>query len=108
MREDVLGRLAKTIHDRRTATTGSSYTRQLLDAGPERCARKLGEEALEVVIAGVSGDALALKGEAADMLYHLLVLLESRGVLFSDVLLELEEREKMSGLEEKAGRTSQR
>jgi phosphoribosyl-ATP pyrophosphohydrolase len=100
----VLARLAVTIHERRAAGSRTSYTRQLLDNGPEACARKFGEEALEAVIAGVGTDPAALTSEAADVLYHLLVLLESRGVLFSDVLLMLEAREKASGLQEKAQR----
>ncbi len=104
MRDDVLSRLAKTIHERRNSAGHASYTRQLLDAGPERCARKFGEEAIEIVIAGVGGDVEALKSEAGDVLYHLLVLLEVRGVLLSDVLQVLEDREKMSGLQEKAKR----
>lgn len=102
MIDDVLHRLARTIHERRSAGLASSYTRQLLDGGPVVCARKFGEEALEAVIAGVGSDDLALKSEAADVLYHLLVLLEARGILFSDVLLILEAREKSSGLQEKA------
>jgi phosphoribosyl-ATP pyrophosphohydrolase len=101
---DVLVRLAATIHGRRAAGAGTSYTRQLLDAGPEACARKFGEEALEAVIAGVGPDPAALRSEAADVLYHLIVLLEARGVLFSDVLVTLEAREKASGLQEKAQR----
>ncbi len=80
MSDDVLLQLAATIRARRAAAPDSSYTRQLLDAGPARCAKKLGEEAVETVIAGVGESDEALKEEAADLLYHLLVLLESRGV----------------------------
>ncbi len=98
--------LSKTIYTRRTASGEASYTRQLLDAGPERCARKFGEEAIEAVLAGVGADPAALKAEAADVLYHLLVLLEVRGVALTDVLAELEARMRVSGLEEKAARGS--
>jgi phosphoribosyl-ATP pyrophosphohydrolase len=104
MNNDVLSRLAETIKMRRAAAAGSSYTRELLDAGPERCARKLGEEAVEAVIAGVSQSDDALRAEAADLLYHLLVLLEVRGVGFDGVLAVLESRMSQSGLAEKASR----
>jgi len=105
MSNDVLERLAATIRARRSAAaTGSSYTRQLLDAGPAGCAKKLGEEAIETIIAGASESDDKLKQEAADLLYHLLVLLESRGVSLEDVLGVLEQRSGKSGLEEKAGR----
>ena len=105
MSNDILERLAATIRARRsTAVTGSSYTRQLLEAGPTGCARKLGEEAIETVIAGAGESADKLKEEAADLLYHLLVLLESRDVLLEDVLSVLEQRNGTSGLDEKASR----
>jgi phosphoribosyl-ATP pyrophosphohydrolase len=104
MSNDVLAQLAATIRERRSAAAGSSYTKKLLDAGPTHCARKLGEEAIETVLAGAGEDADALKGEAADLLYHLLVLLESREVALSDVLDVLASRQGVSGLEEKAGR----
>ncbi len=106
MTGDVLSRLAETVRLRRSEDAARSYTRQLLDSGPERCARKLGEEALETVIAGISQDQRALTREAADLLYHLLVLLESRGVSWGDVLTELEGRTGTSGLAEKAGRSA--
>jgi phosphoribosyl-ATP pyrophosphohydrolase len=106
MASDTLERLAATIRARRAASAGKSYTRQLLDAGPERCARKLGEEAIETVIAGVHQDDAALKAEAADLLYHLLVLLEARGIGLDEVLAVLDGRVGTSGLEEKAARTS--
>jgi phosphoribosyl-ATP pyrophosphohydrolase len=105
MSDDVLNRLAATIKARRAAGADQSYTRQLLDAGPKRCARKLGEEAVETVIAGCSEDDAALTSEAADLLYHLLVLLESRDVALEDVCHELEGRMGTSGLVEKARRT---
>ncbi len=99
-----LNRLVETIRARRAATSGASYTRQLLDGGPERCARKLGEEAVEVVIAAIGQDDAALKGEAADLIFHLLVLLEARGVSLTDVLAVLEGRMGTSGIDEKASR----
>ncbi|MGE5510667.1 MAG: phosphoribosyl-ATP diphosphatase [Bacteroidota bacterium] len=102
----VLERLAATIRARRNESAAKSYTRQLLDAGPERCARKLGEEAVETVIAAIGQGDEALKAEAADLIYHLLVLLESRGVAFEQVLQLLESRMGTSGLEEKASRTA--
>jgi phosphoribosyl-ATP pyrophosphohydrolase len=104
MSNDVLSRLAATIKARRAETAEKSYTRQLLEAGPERCAKKLGEEAVETVIAGVSQGDDALRAEAADLIYHLLVLLEARGVAFDDVLAVLDSRTGQSGLAEKAAR----
>ncbi len=104
MSSDVLFRLAETIKARRAETAEKSYTRQLLEAGPERCAKKLGEEAVETVIAGVSQGDDALRAEAADLIYHLLVLLEARGVAFDDVLAVLDSRTAQSGLAEKAAR----
>jgi len=106
MSNDILECLAATIRARRTATTsGSSYTRQLLDAGPAGCAKKFGEEAIETVIAATSESEDKLKEEVADLLYHLLVLLESRSVSLEDVLSVLERRSGASGLEEKSSRT---
>jgi len=107
MTDDVLQRLAALIRSRRAESAASSYTRQLIDAGPERCARKLGEEATEVVIAALGTDTGALTREAADLLYHLLVLLECRQVPWQDVLAELESRMGTSGLAEKASRSTQ-
>lgn len=104
MSDDVLQRLAATIKVRRGAEGKSSYTRQLLDGGPERCAKKFGEEAVETVIAALSQSEDAMKAEAADLLYHLLVLLECRGVAIGDVLAVLDGRSGVSGLAEKAAR----
>ena len=104
MSEDVLGRLAATIKSRRGAAAGASYTRELLDAGPAKCAKKLGEEAIETVMAAICEDGLRLQNEAADLLYHLLVVLESRDVAIADVLKLLEGRMGTSGLAEKAAR----
>lgn len=106
MTDVVLSLLVETIKARRAESAERSYTRQLLDAGPEKCAKKLGEEAVEVVIAGVHQSDDALCAEAADLLYHLLVLLEARQVPLSAVLAVLERRMGVSGLEEKASRSS--
>ncbi len=105
--DDVIARLAATIRARRAETAANSYTRQLLDAGPEMCAKKLGEEAIETVIAGVHQTDIALTAEAADLVYHLLVLLEVRGVPWSAVATVLEGRMGTSGLAEKAARGGQ-
>lgn len=102
--DDVLQRLTALISSRRSVSTGQSYTKELLDAGSERCARKLGEEAIETIIAALGDDKRALTREAADLLYHLLVLLESRQVTLNEVLAELEARMGLSGLAEKAAR----
>ena len=104
MSDDVLQRLAALIHSRRGEDAAKSYTGELLQAGAERCAKKLGEEATETVIAALGPDTVALKREAADLVYHLLVLLESRDVALSDVLAELESRMGTSGHAEKAAR----
>jgi phosphoribosyl-ATP pyrophosphohydrolase len=105
MANDTLSRLAETIAARRASDAGSSYTRQLLDAGPAKCARKLGEEAVETVIAALTQDSEALTAEAADLIYHLLVLLEARNIALDDVYNVLETRMKQSGLAEKASRS---
>jgi phosphoribosyl-ATP pyrophosphohydrolase len=99
-----LERLAQTIAARNGADPDSSWTAKLLSQGPERCAEKFGEEAVEAIIEAVRGDTDRLRAEAADVLYHLLVMLEARGVPFEDVLRELETREAQSGLAEKAAR----
>ena len=104
MTDDVLLRLAATIRARRADSAEKSYTRQLLDAGPARCAKKFGEEAVEAVIAAAAQTDAELKAEAADVLYHLLVLLESRNVALQDVLRVLDGRMGTSGLAEKASR----
>jgi phosphoribosyl-ATP pyrophosphohydrolase len=99
--------LAATIDARAAAGGEASYTRKLLDKGPEHCARKLGEEALETVIAAVGNDRGQLIAESADLLFHLLVLLKSRGVTLDEVETALAQRTSMSGLEEKAARKSE-
>lgn len=104
MSDDVLARLAAVIRARRSETAEKSYTRQLLEGGPQLCAKKLGEEAVETVIAGVGQSDDALRAEAADLLYHLLVLLEARQISFGDVLAVLDKRAGVSGHAEKAAR----
>ena len=99
--------LAATIDARAASGGEASYTRKLLDKGAEHCAKKLGEEATETIIAALRQDGPALTREAADLLYHLLVLLESRNVPLGDVLAELERRMGASGLAEKASRGRQ-
>lgn len=96
--------LAATILSRRGADPDTSWTAKLLAKGPEKCAEKFGEEAIEAIIEAVKGDRAALTSEAADVLYHLLVMLAARDVDFADVLTELERRQSQSGLAEKANR----
>lgn len=108
MADDILIGLAATIRARRADSGEKSYTRQLLEGGPRLCAKKLGEEATETIIAALAEDDGALKNEAADLLYHLLVLLESRRLDVSDVLAVLSGRMGTSGLAEKAARQGQR
>ena len=96
--------LAATIDARAASGGEASYTRKLLDKGPEHCARKFGEEAVETVIAAVGNDRGNLVAESADLLFHLLVLLKSRGVKLEEVEAVLGQRTSMSGLEEKASR----
>lgn len=97
MSKDALDRLAATIRERRTETAGKSYTRQLLD-DPIKSAKKVGEEGVEVAIAATAQDRDALISESADLLYHLMVLLESRDVSLDDVCDLLEKRMGTSGL----------
>ena len=96
--------LAEIVARRAEADAQSSYTRSLIDKGVARCAKKFGEEATEAVIAAVAEDDSALTGEAADVLYHLLVLLRARNVPLSAVMAELERRTAQSGHAEKAAR----
>jgi phosphoribosyl-ATP pyrophosphohydrolase len=105
MSDDRLARLSATIRARRNADPDSSYVARLFAKGRERIAQKVGEEAVEAVIAATRGDAQGLKGEAADLVFHLAVLLESLDLGFDDVLAELERREGTSGLAEKAARS---
>jgi phosphoribosyl-ATP pyrophosphohydrolase len=99
-----IARLAATIEARRNADPGSSWTARLLAAGPEKAAEKFGEEAVEAVIEAVRGDRARLAAEAADVLYHLLVMCAARGVTLADIEAELARREGTSGLDEKAAR----
>jgi phosphoribosyl-ATP pyrophosphohydrolase len=96
--------LAATIDARAVSGGEASYTRKLLEKGPEHCAKKLGEEAVETVIAAVEDDRDHLIAESADLLFHLLVLLKSRGVKLEEVEAALAQRTAVSGLEEKASR----
>jgi phosphoribosyl-ATP pyrophosphohydrolase len=96
--------LEKRIRERAKASADLSYTRKLLDRGVAHCAKKLGEEAIETVLAAVGEDRERLIAEAADLVYHLLVLLQARGIALADVEAALAERTAHSGLDEKASR----
>ncbi len=96
--------LYATILSRKEADPTSSWTAQLLAKGPEKCAEKFGEEAVEAIIEAVKGDRDGLTSEAADVLYHLLVMLAARDVPLSEVLAELARRQSTSGIAEKAAR----
>lgn len=104
-REDTLSRLAATIASRRGADPATSWVAKLHSRGVPVIARKLGEEAVETVIAALSGSREDLVGEAADTLFHLLVLLDAKGVSLDEVLAELDRREGTSGIAEKASRS---
>ncbi|MEM6758263.1 MAG: phosphoribosyl-ATP diphosphatase [Pseudomonadota bacterium] len=97
--------LFATIEARKTADPDTSWTAKLLAKGPEKCAEKFGEEAVEAIIEAVKGDRDALTAEAADVLYHLLVMLAARDVPLSAVLTELARRQGTSGITEKATRS---
>jgi phosphoribosyl-ATP pyrophosphohydrolase len=99
-----LDELAHTIDQRARASADTSYTRALLDKGAAHCARKFGEEAIELAIAAAALDESAVCAEAADVLYHLLVVLRARGVPLSSVMDELGKRSAQSGHQEKASR----
>ena len=103
---DTLSRLSATIASRRQADPEVSWVARLHARGVPVIARKLGEEALETVIAALSGSREELVGEAADTLFHLLVLLDAKGVSLEEVLAELDRREGTSGIAEKASRSS--
>jgi len=104
MADFTLQDLEKRVHERAKASADVSYTRKLIDRGVSHCAKKLGEEAIETVIAAVHEDDKHLTGEAADLLYHLLVVLHARGITLAQVEAVLAERQRQSGLEEKASR----
>ncbi len=99
-----LNDLATLIASRKGADPDSSWTARLLSQGPEKCAEKFGEEAIEAIIEAVKGDKARLTSEAADVLYHLLVLLTARDVTLNEVMAELEKRQGQSGIAEKASR----
>ena len=101
---NALTRLAATIATRKGTDPESSWTAKLLAQGPEKCAEKFGEEAVEAIIEAVKGDRAKLTAEAADVLYHLLVMLAARDVTLMDVLAELDTRAGTSGIAEKAAR----
>lgn len=96
--------LFATIQARKGADPDGSWTAKLLAKGPEKCAEKFGEEAIEAIIEAVKGDTDGLTSEAADVLYHLLVMLAARDVALDDVMAELARRQGTSGLAEKAAR----
>ena len=101
-----LAELEKRVNQRAQASAKESYTRALIDKGVAHCAKKLGEEAIETGLAAVQEDKKRLIAETADLLYHLLVLLEVRGVALAEVEAELEKRMAQTGHEEKASRPS--
>ncbi|WP_340588907.1 phosphoribosyl-ATP diphosphatase [Erythrobacter alti] len=102
---DTLTRLEKVIAERRNAAPDTSYVARLNAAGLPKISQKVGEEATEAVIAALTGDKAELTSEAADLLFHLLVLLDAKGVKLAEVLAELDRRDGVSGLDEKAART---
>lgn len=105
MSKFTLADLEKRVHERAKASAKDSYTRALIDKGVEHCAKKLNEEAFETGLAAVQEGKSRLIAESADLLYHLLVLLEARGVTLGKVEAELAKRMKRSGHEEKASRS---
>ncbi|MEC8629293.1 MAG: phosphoribosyl-ATP diphosphatase [Pseudomonadota bacterium] len=101
---DILRELETVITSRKGADPDSSWTAKLLSKGPEKCAEKFGEEAIEAIIAAAKNDRENLTYEAADVLYHMLVMLAARDVALDDVLGELARRQGLSGIAEKAAR----
>lgn len=99
-----IARLAATVESRKGADPETSWTAKLLARGPEKCAEKFGEEAVEAIIEAVRGDRARLTAEAADVVFHLLVMCAARGVTLADIEAELARREGTSGLAEKAAR----
>ncbi len=102
---DQLEALAKDISAKAGASPDASYTAQLIAKGVEKCAKKFGEEAIELALACVQGKSTDAAAEAGDVLYHLLVLLKSAAISLDDVMAELKRREGTSGITEKASRT---
>lgn len=105
---DSLTRLERTIAERRNADPDTSYVARLNARGVPVMARKLGEEAVEAIVAAIGDDRAELIGESADVLFHLMVLLSAKGIPLSDITAELDRREGLSGLEEKAMRTAEK
>jgi phosphoribosyl-ATP pyrophosphohydrolase len=103
---DILATLEQTIAERRNADPATSYVARLMAAGRPKIAQKVGEEAVETVIAALAGDGRELISESADLLFHLAVLLAEQGLSLNDVLAELGRREGVSGVAEKAARTT--
>jgi len=104
MSKFTLADLEKRVNERAEASAGKSYTRTLLDKGIAHCAKKLGEEAFETAMAAVQEDKPRVVAEAADLLYHLLVVLKARGIALAEVEAELDKRTAQSGHQEKAAR----
>lgn len=102
---ETLTRLEQVIAERKAASPDASYVAKLNAAGIEKIAQKLGEEAVETVIAALSGSRKEVVGEAADLIFHLLVLLQARRIKLDEVMAELDRREGTSGIEEKASRS---
>ncbi|MCR9111031.1 phosphoribosyl-ATP diphosphatase [Marivita sp. XM-24bin2] len=100
-----LEELEQIVANRATASIDESWTAKLLAKGPEKCAEKFGEESIEAIIEAIKGDRDRLTSEAADVLFHLLVMLKSRDVALADVMSELARRQGQSGLQEKAARS---
>jgi len=100
-----LEELEAIVAARAEASPDDSWTAKLLAKGPDKCAEKFGEEAIEAIIEAVKGDRVALTSEAADVLFHLLVMLRARDVSVSEVMAELDRRQGQSGLQEKASRS---
>lgn len=108
MKKFSLGELEKRVAARAKASAANSYTRSLLDQGIEKCAKKLGEEALETSLAAVGESRRRVTSEAADLLYHLLIVLKARGIAVAEVEAELGRRTAQSGHAEKASRARRR
>ncbi|TNJ40574.1 phosphoribosyl-ATP diphosphatase [Phaeobacter sp. B1627] len=102
----LLHELEATIQARKSADPDTSWTARLLSKGPEKCAEKFGEEAIEAIIEAVRDDKAGLASEGADVLYHFLVMLAARDVSLDDVLAVLAQRQGLSGIDEKAARPS--
>jgi len=103
----ILERLDLTIQRKTTESPNQSHTAKLLKKGTEKCAEKFGEEAIELIVASVKKKKKEIIGEAADTLYHMLVLLRSKNISINEVLTELASREGISGIEEKRKRNEE-